>query len=130
MSCLVLDQLGKDMLVEGSGEVAFKQLVDIDSLGNNPSHKLEVTKMVGVNVREVIDGVSDPISRTTLEEGIVGFEDLPGNDDVQLPQQSFIILALVAYRKAKHYTKSTKWQNFTFKDNINPIFPLLCTPPV
>ena len=108
MSCQVLDQLGKDMLVEGSGEVAFKQLVDIDSLGNIPSHKLEVTKMVGVNVREVIDGVSDPISRTTLEEGIDGFEDLPGNDDVPLPQQTFIILTLVAYRKAKHYTKSTK----------------------
>ena len=57
MSCLVLDQLGKDTLVEGSGDVAFEQLVDIDSLGNIPSHKLEVTKMVGVNVREVIDGV-------------------------------------------------------------------------
>ena len=31
-----------------------------------------------------IDGVSDPISRTTLEEGIVGIEDLPGDDDVPL----------------------------------------------
>ena len=66
--------------------------------------------MVGVNLRlrEVIDGESDPISRTTLEEGIVGVEDLPGNDDVPLPQQSSSILTLVAYKKAKNYTKSTK----------------------
>ena len=102
----MLDQLGKDVFVEGSGEVAFEQLVVIDSLGNNSSHKLEVTKMVGVNLR--LREVIDPISRTTPEEGIVGVEDLPGNDDVPLPQQSSSILTLVAYRKAKNYTESTK----------------------
>ena len=95
----MLDQLGKDVFVEGSGEVAFEQLVVIDSLGNNPSHELEVAKMVRVNVREVIDGVSDPISRTALKEGIVGVEDLPGDDDVPLPQQSSSILTLLAYWK-------------------------------
>jgi hypothetical protein len=37
------------MFVEGSGKVAFEQLV-IDGLGNHPSGELEVAQMVGVYV--------------------------------------------------------------------------------
>ena len=39
-----------DPFVEGSGEVAFEQLVVIDGLGNDPSGELEVAQMVGVDV--------------------------------------------------------------------------------
>ena len=53
LPCLVLDQLGQDVFVEGPGEVALQQLVVIDSLGNTPSHELEIAKVVGVNVGEV-----------------------------------------------------------------------------
>ena len=47
---LVLDKFGQDVLVEGSGEVAFKKLVIIDSLGNDSSNEFEVAKMIGVDV--------------------------------------------------------------------------------
>ena len=88
----MLHSFGKDVFVEGPGEVAFKQLIIVDGFGNDPSDKLEIAQMVGVNVREIMDGVSDPVTRATLEEGIVGVEDLPGDDDVPLPQQSPSIL--------------------------------------
>ena len=91
----MLDKFGQDVFVEGSGEVALEQLVVVDGLGNNPSNELEVAKVVGVDVWEVVDGVSDPVTGTALEEGIVGVEDLPGDDDIPLPQQTSGILTLL-----------------------------------
>ena len=40
--------------------------------------------MVGVDVGEVIDGVGHSVPGAGLEEGVVGVEDLPGDDDVPL----------------------------------------------
>jgi hypothetical protein len=40
--------------------------------------------MVGFDVREVIYGVVT-VTRTTLLKGVVGIENLPGEDDIPLP---------------------------------------------
>lgn len=65
------------MLIEGAGEVALQQLVVINGLGNDATHKLEVAEMVGVAVRRGIDGVSNSVPWRRLEKGIHGVEDLP-----------------------------------------------------
>jgi len=41
-----LDRDAKNVFVEGSCEVAFKQLVVKDGLGNNTADELEVAEMV------------------------------------------------------------------------------------
>ena len=66
------------------GKVAFQQFVVIDSLGNDPSDKLEVVEVVGVGLWLLVDGVGDLVARRDLEEGVHGVEDLPGDDDVPL----------------------------------------------
>jgi len=38
--------------------------------------------VVGVYVGEVVDGVGHPVSRTGLEQGVVGVKDLPGYNHV------------------------------------------------
>ena len=37
-----------------------------------------------------------PVARTALEEGVVGVEDLPRNDDVPLTEKATSILTLLA----------------------------------
>ena len=88
----MFDKLSWNMFVEGPCEVAFKQLV-IDGL-EDPDKLVE--KMVGMDgcLREVIDSVSNPITKTALEEGVDGLEDLPGDDDIPLTQQFSSILTL------------------------------------
>ena len=71
------------------------------NLGNHASNKLKVVQVVGVDVGEVVDGVSDPIAGAALEERIVGVEDLAADDDVPLAQQSARVLALLAFNKVK-----------------------------
>lgn len=65
------------MFVEGSCEVALKQLVVVDGLGDDASHKLEVAEVVGVAVGCWVDGVGHAVTRGCQEQGIVGVEDLP-----------------------------------------------------
>ena len=48
---------------------------------------------------EVIDGVGNPITRAALEESIVGVEDLSGDDDIPLPQQTTGILSFLTCQK-------------------------------
>ena len=74
------------MLVERSRKVTLQEFVVVNGLGDHSSDKLEVTEMVGVDMGEVVDGVSHSISRAGLEQGVVGVEDLPGDDDIPLPQ--------------------------------------------
>ena len=97
------------MLVERSSEVTLQQFVVVDSLGNHSSDKLEVAEMVGIDVRKVIDGVSNSVPGAGLEQGVVGVEYLPGDDDVPFTQQSTSILTL-----------------FTFEHDVEPILPFLC----
>ena len=84
--------LNQYVLVVGPGEIAFKQLIIVNIFSNDPSNKLEIAQMIGVYVWEIIDGVRHPVVMATLEEGIVGIEDLPGDDGIPLPQQSSSIL--------------------------------------
>jgi len=51
-------------------------------LGNNSADELKVVEVVGVYVGEVVDGVGHPVSRTGLEQGVVGVKDLPGYNHV------------------------------------------------
>ena len=53
--------------------------------------------MIGVDVWEVIDGVRNPVTRAALKKSIVGVEDLPGDDDVPLSQQTSSILSFLTY---------------------------------
>ena len=48
---------GKEQQEAEPGEVALQQLVVIDGLGDHPANKLEVAKVVGVDVAEVVDCV-------------------------------------------------------------------------
>ena len=59
----LLDRLAKDMFVEASREVTFKQFVVIDSFGDDTTDEFEVLKMVRVAMRGRIDHVSDSITR-------------------------------------------------------------------
>ena len=63
----MLDQLGENMFVERSCEVAFKKLVVVNCFGNNTSNKFEVTQVVGVDVGEIVDCVCDAVAWTALE---------------------------------------------------------------
>ena len=110
---LISHSLGKNVFVEGACEVAFKQLVVVDSLGDDSTHELEVAEVVGVDVGEVVDGVGHPVPGAGLEQGVVGVEDLPGDDDVPLPQQPPGILPLLP-----------------LEHDVEPVLPLLRAPPV
>jgi len=55
------------VFVERSREVAFKQLVVEDSLGNDSAYKLEVAEMVWVAVWRWIDGVCHTITGRRAE---------------------------------------------------------------
>jgi len=69
--------------------------------------------MIGVDVREVIDGVGNSVSSARFEQRIVWIEDLPGDDDIPLPQQAAGILTLLA-----------------FEHNVESVLPLLGAPSV
>ena len=81
------------MLVEGSGEVTLQQLVVVDGLSNDVSHKLEIAEVVGVAVGGGVDGVGDTLTLRGLKQHIVGIEDLTGDNEVPLPQQPTGVLA-------------------------------------
>ena len=110
---MISHSLGKNVFVEGACEVAFKQLVVVDSLGDDSTHELEVAEVVGVDVGEVVDGVGHPVPGAGLEQGVVGVEDLPRDDDVPLPQQPPGILPLLP-----------------LEHDVEPVLPLLRAPPV
>jgi hypothetical protein len=82
------------MLVEGTCEVTFQQLIIIDGLSYDTTNKLEVAQMVGVAVRRGVDCVCDAVTRGSFKQGIHWVEDLPGNDNVPFSQQTSSILAL------------------------------------
>ena len=65
------------MLVERSGEVALKQLVVKDGLGQEAANKLKVAEVVRIEVGGRVDGVGDPVSWGDTEQHIVWVEDLP-----------------------------------------------------
>ena len=46
---------------------------------------------------EVIDRVSHSVTGAGLEQGVVGIEDFPGDDDVPLSQQTSGILSFLTY---------------------------------
>lgn len=58
------DWFSQNVFVKRSSEVALEKFVVIDRLGNDAPDKLEVAKMVGVDVTAVVDGVGDSVSRT------------------------------------------------------------------
>ena len=86
------------MLVEGSCEVAFQQLVVKDGLGNDAADKFEITQMIGVAVRCRVNGVGHSVSRRSTEQSIHWVEDLTRYDDVPLTQQSACILTFLAWK--------------------------------
>lgn len=90
----LLDRCTSDVLVEGPGEVTLHQLVVIDRLGNDTANKLEVAQMVAVTVWRSIDCVCDTVSRRGTKQGIHWVENLAGNDDVPLTQQTSSILTI------------------------------------
>lgn len=51
------------MFVEGPREVALKQLVVVDGLGDDASNELKVAQMVGVAVGGRVDGVGHTVAR-------------------------------------------------------------------
>ena len=135
------DLFCQDVFVEGPREVALEQLVVVDGLGDDPPDKLEVAEMVGVDVTEVVDGIGDSVAGAALEEGVVGVEDLPADDNVPFPQQPASVLALLAC----NYTRliiiiiiiinesSIIFQinhHPTFKHDVESVFPLLSRPTV
>ena len=38
--------------------------------------------MIGIDVRKVVNGISDPITSTRLEQSVIWVEDLSGDDDI------------------------------------------------
>ena len=72
------------MLVEGAREVALQQLVVVDGLGDDAAHELEVAEVVGVAVGGRVDGVGHAVAGGRQEQGVVGVEDLPRDDQVPL----------------------------------------------
>ena len=82
------------MFIEGACEVALEQLVVVDGLGDDPAHELEVAEVVGVTVGGGVDGVSDAVARRRAEQRVHRVEDLLGDDQVPLSQQTSRILAL------------------------------------
>ena len=92
----MFDQFGQDVFVEGSSEVALEEFVVVDCLGDDTTDKLEVVEVVGVDVGKVVNAVGDSVTRTALEQGVVGVEDFPGDDDIPLPEQPPCILPLLS----------------------------------
>ena len=72
----VLDSQAQHMFVERACEVAVKQLVVIDCLGDDAPNKFEVAKVVTVAVGGWVDAVSDTVPRRRQEEGIVLIKNL------------------------------------------------------
>lgn len=88
----VPDRFAEDVFVVRSGEEAVQQLVIVDGFGDESSDKLEVGEVVGVDVGLGVDHVGDTITGRRLEEGVVGVEDLSGDDRVPFPQQTTGVL--------------------------------------
>lgn len=61
MYACIPDSLACDVFVEASGEITLEQFVIIDRLGNDATHKSEIAKMLRVVIRQLVDGVCDPI---------------------------------------------------------------------
>jgi len=96
------------VLVEGSCEVAFQQLVVEDGLGNDAADKLEITQMIGVAVRCRVDGVRHSVSGRRTEQSIHRVEDLTRYDDVPLTQQSAGVLTFLACKQSTTFLAQTK----------------------
>ena len=79
---LISNSLCQDVFVKWSCEVTLKKLIVINSLSNDSSNKLEIAKMIGIDVRKVVNGISDPITSTRLEQSVIWVEDLSGDDDI------------------------------------------------
>jgi len=65
------------VFVEGSREVAFKQLVIEDGFGNDAADEFEVAEVVRVAVRCWIDGIRHTVTGRRTEQSIHWVEDLP-----------------------------------------------------
>lgn len=89
--------LPQNVFVKAACEVALQEPVIIHGLGHYPSHKLEVTEMVGIAVRRRVDGVGDPVSRRRAEQSVHGVKHFSGDDHVPLSQQTASILALFSF---------------------------------
>jgi len=81
-----LDWNSEYVFIEGSGKVAFEQLVVEDCLRNDAADELEVAEMVRVAVGRWIDRVSHAVARWCAEQSVHRIEDLAGNYDVPLAQ--------------------------------------------
>lgn len=80
------DGLSGNMLVKTSSKVALQQLVVIDGLGYDPADKPKVAKMFRVVVRELVDGVGDPVLRCSHKQCIVWVKYLTRHDQVPFSQ--------------------------------------------
>jgi len=94
-----LDWDAKNVFVEWSREVAFKQLVVEDGLGNDSTYELEVAQMVWVAVWSWVDGVRDTITGRRAEQCVHRVEDLAWYYYVPLAQQTASILAFLSWKK-------------------------------
>ena len=87
------------MLVERAREVAVEELVVVDGLCDDVSDKLEVIQVLGVDVGQGVGHVRHAVAGRGLEEGVVGVEHLPRNDDVPLSEETPSVLALLPVKR-------------------------------
>ena len=74
------------MFIKASGKVALQQFVVVDGLGYDSTHKPKVAEMFRVVIRELVDGVGDPVLWSGHKQGIVGVEYLPRHYQIPLPE--------------------------------------------
>jgi len=118
-----LDWDAKNVLVERSCEVAFKQLVVKDSLGNDAADELEIAKMVWVAVWCRVDGVSHTITRRRTEQSVHWVEDLARYYYVPFTQQTACILTFFSWKISNSIFREVEKKNKI----INRTSVLLCT---
>ena len=84
------------MLIERTSEVAFEEFVFANSFSKEPTDKLEVTQVVRVDLRRLVNGVQ--ISRTSLKESVIRIEDFARQDQEPLSKEAACILSLFSYK--------------------------------